>query len=122
MVSRGFGVRGMPGADQDRRRRTALRRRVLAVLLLAVAGAPGGRVVMPSLPPLAWLAYVGHFTAGPRSTLRNHGHGPPDQIASIPAESYAASVRPAWVGVQFIGASAPELRRQHLTMTVKTGR
>lgn len=111
----------MSDDDQDRRRRTR-RRRIGLVLVFALGGAFGGRALIPALPPLAWLAYVGHFVAGPASTQKNHGYGPPDQIASIPVESYTASVRPSAIGVQFIAASAPELRRQHLTMTIRAGK
>jgi uncharacterized protein YkwD len=111
----------MPEEGDIRRRVRTRRRRLILVVVIALAGVIGGRGGQPALPPLSWLAYVGHFVGGPHSTAANHGYGPPDQIASIPVESYTASVKPADVGVQFVAASGPELRRQHLTMTMRHG-
>ncbi len=96
--------------------------RAAFILAAALGGVLGGRAVVPLIPPipLAWLAYVGRFAGGSHSTAQNYGYGPPSTVGSIPVESYLASVRPKTVGVQFIGASAPELRRQHLSMTMTT--
>lgn len=109
-------------ADEgDLRSRARHRLRVGLILAAAGLGVLGGRALVSVTPPLplSWIAYVGRFVGGPHSTAKNDGYGPPADAGSIPVESYVASVRPQTVGVQFIGASALELRRQHLTMTMR---
>lgn len=88
--------------------------------LLAVVGGLGGSAAPAAIPPLSWVAYLGHYQAGPDSTVANHGYAPPEDVESIPVQSYTASVQPKAIGVQFLDASARELKRQHLVMTMKT--
>jgi len=91
------------------------------MLLAGILGAIGGRMAPAMLSPLGWVAYLGSYQAGPMSTAANHGYAPPNEVQSIPVESYTASVEPAAIGVQFMDASAKELKRQHLQMTMRQG-
>jgi 5-hydroxyisourate hydrolase-like protein (transthyretin family) len=78
-------------------------------------------VILAAAPRLTPQATLSPQQFGPYNTARQQGYEPQNFISPIVPTAYSAVVAPRIVGMQFLGDSSTELRRDHFTIQIQGG-